>query len=176
MYQKLLLVFYFLFLCFICYISFFKKVEHLSFYTDSNEIPVNTNTYDDYLFDYNSKKIITIQLKNANMYDIDSIKLIQLLAHVMNITKKRINIIHIDQELSHVIFIIKKVNNINESNINQAIELLEKNIKDPNSLLMKEFHISSININIKYVTSKKYYSDWWSELKKEYLTDTQIKK
>ena len=176
MYQKLLLIFYIVFLGFILYMSLFKKIEHLSVFTNSNQDSVKTKTYDDYLFDYNSKKIITIQLKNANMYDIDSIKLIQLLAHVMNITKKRINIIHIDQELSHVIFIIKKVNNINESNINQAIELLEKNIKDPNSLLMKGFHISSININIKYVTSKKYYSDWWSELKKEYLTDTQIKK
>jgi len=176
MYQKLLLVFYFLFFCFICYISFFKKVEHLSFYTDSNEIPVNTTTYGDYLFDYNSKKIITIQLKNANMYDIDSIKLIRLLAQAMNITEKRIHIIHIDQKLAKVLFIIKKVNNINESNIIQAIELLEKIIKDTNSTLMKQFNISSIIINIQYVTSKKNYSNWWSELKKNYLDNTQIKK
>ena len=174
MYQKLLLIFYIVFLGFILYMSLFKKIEHLSVFTNSNQDSVKTKTYDDYLFDYNSKKIITIQLKNANMYDIDSIKLIRLLAQAMNITEKRIHIIHIDQKLAKVLFIIKKVNNINESNIIQAIELLEKIIKDTNSALMKQFYISSIIINVHYVTSKKNYSNWWSELKKNYLDNTQI--
>mgnify|MGYP003682387727 FL=1 len=166
MYQTFILLFYVILFCTILYLSLFTHTEYLSYFTKLNQTNININKYDDYNFDYNSKKIITIYLKNANIYNLDTIKFIDLLANAINITSQRIHILHIDKKHSKIIFIIKKVDNINESSITQAIKLLKLNMNDFNSTLMKRFYIGYMTIKHIYINDNDYesYHEWWNKL------------
>ena len=166
MYQKILLLLYFILFCGILYISLFIHVEHLSYFTKSIQLNDDIKKYDDYLFDYKPKKIITIQLKNVHIYNLAKHTFIRLLADAINVTTKRIHILDIDKNTSKIYFVIKKVDNVNESSTDQAIELLKTTMKDFNSELMKNFYISFISVKNKYINDNEYesYNEWWNKV------------
>ena len=163
MYQKVILLLYIMFITFIIYTSF-TKLEHLSNYTRSQDMHYHLDKYDDYLFDYRSKKIITIFLKNVNMINLDKLSLKEKLSEAMKISDRRIHILNIDENMFKISLVIENAYSSNETSIPDAILLLKESITNKNSDLLKYFNIILVKTKNLYVNDNKYYKRWWDDI------------
>ena len=158
------------------YISYFyKQTEYLTYFNKSELLLYDiTDINNNYMFNFDLKKIITIQFKKKNKYLINIVKLIKVLEETTNVKANRIKIIKNDTDQLTLKLIILKSDNPKDVNIQTAIRMIKKAMKEPNSTLIKEFSIESFKIEINYVNSYDENIKWWSFIEQT-PTITQIK-